>query len=196
MIDTKELIAIIAVSIGLISYIPYFLALYKKTVKPHVFSWLVWGILAGIAFFGQLHNNAGAGAWATGFTAVSCIIIAFIAIFRGEKNITKSDWFSFIGALSAVPLWLITQTPFYSIILITLIDISAYYPTIRKSYIKPHEEISSTFILNGLKYLIALFALNHYSVITALYPFSTMLAEFGVAFMLIWRRHILRTLRR
>ncbi|MBL4590003.1 MAG: hypothetical protein JKY11_08000, partial [Alphaproteobacteria bacterium] len=135
-------------------------------------------------------------AWATGFTAVSCIIIAFIAIFRGEKNITKSDWFSFIGALSAVPLWLITQTPFYSIILITLIDISAYYPTIRKSYIKPHEEISSTFILNGLKYLIALFALNHYSVITALYPFSTMLAEFGVAFMLIWRRHILRTLRR
>ena len=175
MFEYKMILGTIAILIALAGYVPYFRDIFAGKTKPHAFSWLVWALLTGIAFFGQIFDRGGAGAWVTGFTAIVSFVIFFLALQRGEKNITLSDKWSLGGAGVALVLWYFTNSPLGSVILITIIDALGFYPTFRKSYHKPHEETMLTFFLSGLKFVIAILALQHYSVVTYLYPASLVL---------------------
>ncbi len=188
MIEIKAVLGIIAIIIAFIGYVPYFRDIFRGQTKPHAFSWLVWASLTGIAFFGQVFDKGGAGAWVTGFTAVVSFMIFFLALQRGEKNITSSDKWSLFGAVVALVLWYLTHNPLGSVILITIIDALGFYPTFRKSYHKPHEETMLTFFLSGLKFVIAIIALQNYSVITYLYPASLVIMNFAFTIMLLIRR--------
>jgi hypothetical protein len=188
MSEYKVIVGVIAVIVAFVAYVPYFKDIFRGKTKPHAFSWLVWGSLTGIGFFGQLFDNGGAGAWVTGFSALVGFVVFFLALKKGEKNITSSDKWSLIGAGLALVLWFITNSPFGSIILITLIDALGFYPTFRKSYHKPLEETISTYFLSGLKFVIAIIALQNHSIITWLYPLSLILMNFIFVGFLIIRR--------
>lgn len=88
MYDYHVVLGLVASAIGIISYIPYFKHIYDATTKPHPFSWIAWGLLTGIVFVAQIVKGGGAGAWATGISAVACFAIGVFALERGEKNIT------------------------------------------------------------------------------------------------------------
>ena len=188
MWEYKAVLGTIAIIIALAGYVPYFRDIFRGKTKPHAFSWLVWASLTGIAFFGQLFDKGGAGAWVTGFSALVSFVIFFLALQKGEKNITASDKWSLGGAGVALMLWYLTQSPLGSVILITVIDALGFYPTFRKSYYKPHEETMLTFFLSGLKFVIAIIALENYSAVTYLYPASLVLMNFIFVGLLIVRR--------
>lgn len=182
-----------AVVIGLLGYLPYFYSLWRGQTRPHVFSWFIWGLLTGIAFFAQHTAGAGAGGWVTGFTAVICLLIAAVALKRGEKTITRSDWASFIVALLCLPLWHYTTDAFYAIVLISAIDALGFWPTFRKSWDKPYEEQPLTYIASLLKFVVALFALQSLNWTSALYPVSIVLLNGLFIVMIYTRRHMLKT---
>ena len=186
--DAAEILGWTAAALGLLGYVPYFISMLRNKTKPHAFSWLVWGILTAIAYFAQTADGAGAGAWATGFTAIACFIIVLFAIFKGEKNITRSDWIAFLTALTAIPVWYATKDPLWAIVLITIIDMIAFYPTFRKSWHKPHEEEPLAYGISGLKFFIAILALENLTVTTALYPLSLVLMNWIFVTMVFWRR--------
>lgn len=187
----KTILGVVATLIAFYSYIPYFRDIFKGKTKPHAFSWLVWFLLTAIGFVAQVQDRAGAGAWVTGFTAFVAFFIFLAAIYRGEKHITKSDWACLIGAFAAMGLWALTKTPLLSVILITIIDALGFAPTFRKAYHKPHQETMQTFTLSALKFVIAIFALEHYSVVTVLYPASLVLMNGLFVVMLMSRRRLL-----
>lgn len=189
----KDILGILAVAVALIGYIPYFRDILANKTKPHAFSWLVWGVLTGIAFFGQVAGEAGPGAWVTGFTTVICFIIFLFGIVKGRKNIVLVDWLSLLGAVIALILWFFTKGPLLSVIIITIIDALAFFPTMRKSFSKPHEETATTYFLSGLKFVLSVAALNQISVITALYPISLVLMNWIFVLMLTVRRQQLKS---
>jgi len=184
----KEILGVLAIVVGFIAYIPYLWLLIKRQIKPHIFSWFIWGLLTAIAFAAQIEDGAGPGAWVTGFTAMVSFIIVALSFKYGEKDITKSDCYSFVGALAAIPLWYITKDPLWAVILVTIIDALAFYPTFRKSYYKPNEETMITYTLSGIKFIIALMALERFTVTTALYPLSLVIMNGAFVIMLLWRR--------
>jgi len=186
--DYKVALGIIAILMALYSYVPYVKDIFAGKTKPHAFTWLVWGLLTSIAFFGQMADKGGPGAWVTGISAALCIFTFFLALQKGEKNITKSDWFSLGACGVAMVLWFLTKTPLWSVILVTVIDLLAFYPTIRKSYWKPYEETLVTYLISGLKFIIAIIALENFSVITWLYPASLIFINLGFVWMLVVRR--------
>lgn len=177
--------------IGLLTYIPYFKSIYERKTKPHVFSWFIWGVLGAIAYFAQLSDGAGPGAWVNGITALVCFTIAGIALRYGEKNITRSDWLTFIGALSAIPVWYVTQNALYAILLITVIDALGFYPTFRKSWMKPGEENALTYGLSAGKYALSLLAIENYTMTTVFYSASLVAMNGLFVAMILWRRKIL-----
>jgi len=189
--DYKTWIGIITVGIAFFSYIPYFRDTFAGKTKPHVFSWLIWAVLTGIGFFGQIADNAGPGAWVTGFTTavLTIFVILFVLGKRGEKNIMLVDWLSLIGAGIALLFWYLTKGPLLSVILITLIDAFGFFPTFRKSFNKPNEETAITFFLSGFKFVLAFFALNKVSLVTFLYPASLIFMNWLFVAMLIIRKH-------
>ena len=91
--DYKIVFGYIATILAFIGYVPYFRDIIRNQTKPHAFSWLVWGILTGIAFTAQVTENAGAGAWVTGFSSLVCLIIFLLALFKGNRTFILSDFF-------------------------------------------------------------------------------------------------------
>lgn len=181
----------IALFITCIQYIPYVRGIFLGTTRPHAFSWFIWAVLTGIAFFAQVQDGAGAGAWVTGFTALTCTAISILAVFKGEKDIKASDWATFLVGLAAIPLWLIMDNPLYAVILITVIDALAFWPTVRKSWHKPHEEYLFTYTLSALKFMFGCLALENITWVTALYPFSLVVLNGGFVMMAMARRRTL-----
>ncbi len=184
----KIVLALISIAMTLTGYFFYFRDIFRHKTKPHAYSWLVWALLTTIAFAGQLHDNGGPGSYVTAVTAVVSFVIFFLAVRQGEKNVTRSDKLNLAAALVAIIPWLLSNNPTFSVILITVIDFLGFVPTIRKSYHKPQEETLIHYVLAGLKFVLAIVALNHYTVATWLYPASLVAGNLGFVVMLKVRR--------
>jgi hypothetical protein len=186
--DYKSILGVLAVIIGLVGYVPYLRNIFNGKTKPHAFSWLVWGILTGIAFVAQVHSKGGAGAWVTGFTAGVCIFIFMLALWKGAKDFPLVDWLALAGAGVASLLWLVTNGPLAAVILVTIIDALGFIPTFRKSYIRPNEETTFTYSLSGLKFVVGIIALQHYSAVNIIYPASLVITNGIFVLMVLSRR--------
>jgi len=189
--DYKDFLGVSAALLNFVAYAGYFRGMFRGTVKPHVFSWFVWGVLTAIGYAAQVADGGGAGTWVTGISAVACFIIAGFALRHGEKAITRSDWITFIGAMAAIPLWIATDSPLYSVLLITLIDAIAFWPTFRKAWSKPQEESVFTFAVSALKFGLGVIALGNISMITAFYPLSLVVMNTVFVVVTVLRRRAL-----
>lgn len=185
----KEIFTAIGLLFMATSYIIYIHSIYKGDTRPHPFSWFIWGLLTMIGFVAQISDGAGIGALITLASAIISFGISVIGYIK-RKNIviSRSDKWAFTLSLLAIPLWLITDTPLWSVILITLIDIAGFYPTFRKSWYAPEQESALSFSLGGFKHIFTVLALQNYSVITALFPFSLIIMNFSFLAMLYYRR--------
>jgi hypothetical protein len=184
----KDVLGLLSAFLAVVSYVPYVRSIFVANTKPRAFTWLVWGTVMAIAFLAQLSERAGAGSWGTGLSAAFCLCIGIIALFRGETQITRGDWIAFLTTALAIPLWVATSDPLWSVLLVTGIDAIAYYPTFRKSYSKPDEELAFKYVLTVVRYLLSLMALEHYSVVTSVYQIVSIFMEAGIVVMLLWRR--------
>lgn len=189
--DYKTVLGIIAVAIGFAGFVPYFKDIFDGRSKPHVFSWFVWALLEGTAFFAQLTKGGGAGAWVTGVTAILCFLVFISALFRGEKRITRLDWASLIGALLGMALWAVTKSPLSAVILVSITDVFGFIPTFRKSYRHPYEETAKLYSASILKLIFALFALGSFNLTTALYPASLIITNSAFVTLVLIRRKTL-----
>lgn len=171
----------------------YYWALYKRQAKPHLFTWINWGLCTAIAAFAQFKVGGGYSAIFLAVVAGNCFLIGALAIFIGEKNITRSDWITFVLALLAIVLWQLTSNPVAALLTVILIDVLAYYPTFRKSWQKPWDEPVVSYSLAFLHYLLSALAVPAYTLNTLLYPTFLAMLELGFVLYLLWRRAVIKT---
>ncbi|MDR8729217.1 hypothetical protein [Burkholderia pseudomultivorans] len=176
-------------AVSLLAAIPYGLAIYRRAVRPHLFTGLVWSIVTVIAAAGQFVAGAGPSAWCTAAIAVTCVLTFVASIFRGERSWTRTDWLFLCCALSAIPLWMVTDDPTLSICVVTLIELAGLGPTVRKTIRDPWSESLGYFALCIVKYALALLALRSWSVAVAFYPIVNVLASIGICVVMIAGRH-------
>lgn len=183
-----EILGATATLIGFYGQAVYVRSILRGQTKPHLFTWIVWGILGGIGFFAQLHDNAGPGAWVLGITSFFCLLNVVLALKYGEPDITGGDKIALAASLTAILPWLLTSDPLGSVILISVINIVAFYPTFRKSWTKPDEENLTAYNLANLKFFLSLCALQAFTINTALYPSVIILANGAFVVMCLIRR--------
>ncbi len=187
---SHETLGWISVGLVIVGMGPYFHLIYRRKIKPHAFSWLIWGVVTGISFFAEYSDHAGPGAWSTGVACITCSSVAIIAFFKGEHSVSRGDVVSLLCALLALPVWYFTNNPLGSIIIVTGIDMVGFYPTIRKSYNKPYEEGMFMYFITALNFVVALFAIENWTLITWLYPVCTALSCIAMVVLLAARRRI------
>jgi len=189
---SKELLSAIAMAITLIAFLPYIRSIIKGVVKPHVFSWVIWGTTTFIVFLAQLDDEGGAGAWAIGFSGCISILIAILAFLnRSDISITKIDWLFLILAMSSLPIWYFTSDPMWAVVILTVIDLLGFGPTIRKSYNQPQSESPGFFALFATRNLIVIMALENYTVATVLFPAAIAFSCLFLITMIVYRRRII-----
>lgn len=190
--DYKITLAALAILLTIVGYTPYLRGMMKGSNKPHIFTWIIWTIVAGIAFAAQLSEHAGPGTWVTGFIGFMCLLVSLLAFKSGAKNITRSDLIMFVGALTAIPAWILTKDPLLSVIIVTIINCVAFYPTFRKTWARPHEEHITIYAWNVPRQGLTIAALTQYSVATVLFPASIIVMCTLFVGTIAYRRHTLK----
>lgn len=189
MVETvQQALAGIAVFLTIYAYIPYFKGIFAGQTKPHLFTWLVWSLVTLIAVVIQATEGGGAGTWPTAVAALLCFAITGLAVTHGSKDIKKVDWFFLAASISAIPVWLLTANPLWAAIMVTLIEIIASFPTLRKSWHTPEQEVASTYGINTIRYVLSILALASFSPATLAYPLGMVLMN-GLIFLVL----VLRT---
>lgn len=188
----KEIVSLLSIAAGYASAIPYIVGIVKGTTKPHMISWLIWAVASGTVGTAQYVSGGGVGSWFLLLNAFYCLGIAIASIWRGTKNVRRSDFVVLAIAMSAWPLWWVTRNPLLSVMIATAIDAIGYVPMVRKSWTDPYEEAVATWGLSSLVFALSMLALETYSTVTCLYPATFALINAAFFFFLLERRLVTR----
>ncbi len=179
-------------AITVAAFIPYVRGIVNGTTKPHVFSWVIWGLTTLVVFFAQIDGGGGAGAWPIGVSGTITVLIACLAyVRRGDVTITNADLAFFVSAVLALPLWFFTADPLWAVVVLTTVDVLGFGPTVRKIYRFPQSESLLFFALFVVRNLIVILALEHFSVTTVLFPAVIALACLLLIVLATLRRRVL-----
>jgi hypothetical protein len=170
MFDIKVLIAVVASVLAVIGNLSYLRDIFKGRVKPHPYTWFIWSIVSMTTFFGGLAKGAGIGALPTGIAEGFTIIIFLFSLrylFDGKTgHIRREDnYFLAVCLLGLIP-WLLTKDPTISVVIVVLIDIIAFIPTLRKTWSHPETEKPLLYEMNVTRHVLTLFSLQSYNIAT------------------------------
>lgn len=185
----RQTLSAVAIALTFIAFLPYIRSIQRGETRSHVFSWVIWRLTTFVAFFAQLAGQAGIGAWPIGVSGVISIYIALLAwARRADTEITRLDWFFFLGALSALPFWFFTADPLWAVVILTTVDLAGFGPTIRRAYFHPYGERLLFFGLFAARNTLVILALEHYSLTTVLFPAAVAIACVLLIAMIFIRR--------
>jgi hypothetical protein len=189
---TKELLGAAATAFTFAIFVPYIRGIARGATRPHVFSWVVWALGTFIVFLAQLAGGAGVGAWPIGISSAITGWIAWLAYRRrGDVTITRSDQACFAAALVALPCWAFTDDPLWAVIILTLVDLVGFGPTLRHAWSSPHAESAGFFGLAAVRNLLVVLALERYSWTTVLFPAAVGAGCLLLAMLVVGRRRAL-----
>ncbi len=188
MYDPKVIVGLIASLLVFVGYAPYVIDTLKGKTKPHIYTWFIWGVVTLLVFFFQFNAGAGAGSWLTLSAGLVCLFIFMLSFRHGARNITRLDAVFLMLALVALGLWVITKQPLVSVILLVVIDMLGFIPTIRKSWNKPYTETLFSYGLSTFRFAIGIYALEAYTAVTYLYPVAWLFANGLFSVLLLVRR--------
>ncbi|HEV7300354.1 MAG TPA: hypothetical protein VGN72_13385 [Tepidisphaeraceae bacterium] len=187
--SNEHLSAAAALVVTFALFAPYVRSIHRGHTRPHVFTWVIWGLGTLTVFVAQLAGGAGVGAWPIGISGLITSYVTLLAYRRrGDTAVTRVDWAFFLGALSALPLWMLTRDPLWAVVTLTVVDLLGFGPTVRKAYWHPREEHAGLFALSALRNGLVMLALERYSLTTVLFPAAVGIACLLLVAMLLWRR--------
>lgn len=181
----KETLAIIAAVLAIVGNISYLKDVIKDKIEPHPYTWFIWSIVSATTFFGGLVKGAGMGALPTGVAEAFTIIIFIISLkhFFSDKTgnrrtkIKKIDhYFLAIALLGLIP-WALTSDPTVSVIIVVLIDIVAFIPTLRKTWKHPRTERPRLYEMNVLRHVLTLFSIQTYNIATTFHSIAMIITN-------------------
>ena len=188
----KNALSLLATGLTLVGFFPYIRSILKGDTRPHVFSWVIWGITTLLAFAGQWAGHGGVGTWSTAVSGAITVGIAVLAYYRkGDISIHRIDWIFLIAAVAAIPIWIVTSDPFWAVLLLTTDDVLGFFPTIRKSMVDPYSENLTTYWILLFRNLVSIVALEHYSATTVMFPAAmSVTIVIMIPLLLYYRRRV------
>lgn len=186
--EYRSLISILVVILTLAGYIPYILDIFRKKTTPHAFTWLAVALTAFVAYGLQVVGGAGVGALPMLVVAAICAFVFILSLWRGTKDIARSDVIALIASLIGLTLWVFIKQPILSVIVITCSEILSYVPTIRKSWNQPYSETLALYEISLVRHGLSILALEQINILTALYPAAWTLTNVVITLVLIMRR--------
>lgn len=188
MPSLKLVAGIVAIILTFVGYVPYYRDILRGKTQPHVYSWFAWALLSMIIFGLQITHGAGLGSFVVLMAGILCIGVFVLGLKNGIRHITKMDTLFFASALVALCLWLLAKQPVLSSILVTLTDVLSFVPTVTKAWRLPHTETLSFYGLNTVRYLITIFSISSYGLVTSLDPVVVLISNAFMVGLLVVRR--------
>ena len=97
--------AVLTVLVSIIRYGTYFISIFKRETRPHLFSWVNWGLIISIGAYAQLKLGGdffSLYAVICGAYVLVCGLFGAVLWRKGYKKVGLGGFFGGIGANSCV----------------------------------------------------------------------------------------------
>ncbi|MBK8303297.1 MAG: hypothetical protein IPK98_07825 [Chloracidobacterium sp.] len=88
-------------------------------------------------------------------------------------------------ALAGIVPWVITNDPTISVVIAVAIDLTAFVPTLRKTWLKPSTESPLLYGSNVLRHILALLSMQTYNIATTLHSIAMLATNTAMTAMLV-----------
>lgn len=190
--DIKIIFSILASIIGVIAFLPYLRDIFCHKTKPHIYTWLIWIITQGTAVAGMIYGGA---SWGSLSLLIGLFFVAsiFLLSFKyGTKDIKKNDTLILIFAFLAIIIWWQLKNPILSVLMVSIIDIFGFIPSLRKTFNDPWSETPSSWGLFAISNILAILAISEYNFLTVFYVFAITFGNISIFLITLIRRKILK----
>jgi hypothetical protein len=184
----KEVLAFLGAILTIVALVPYITDIVRKKTKPNIVSWLTWTLLTSIATAAAFAAGEWQAAILTLANAIGTGTIVILGLKNGIAKFTLFDALCQVGALVALALWLIMDSPLVAIVGVVFIDFLGVLPTIKHSRQDPAEETWQTFFLSTIAPMFTIASLTVFHWENLLYPTYLLLADGLVMAIVITRR--------
>lgn len=194
MMPMKELLSLGATILTFVIFVPYIRSIRAGRTRPHMFSWIIWGLGTFVVFLAQLAGGGGIGAWPIGVSGLITFYVAWLAwTHRADTAITRADRLFFMLALAAIPAWATTSDPLWAVVILTTVDMAGFGPTFRSAWASPHTERIGFYAWAAVRNLLVVLALEHHSATTVLFPAAVGIGSLTLAGTIAVRRRMARS---
>jgi hypothetical protein len=191
-LDSAPILGLLGALVGVADSLPYLRDTVRGSTRPHRGTWLIWSLLAFLAYAAQWADGA---SWSIALTATQAVftgLIFALAIRRGEGGWTRADLALISIAFAGVAGWIVARQPVIAVACVIVADLSATAMMVPKAYRDPGSETLSTFALASVAGALAAGAVGELNVSLLLYPVYYCVANGFVALLLHVRRESLR----
>jgi hypothetical protein len=186
--DVHLIFGILAGVISALSIAVYVVSILKGKTKPNRASWIIWSVTNIIL----LASYFSVGARATIFLPITYVFSALITLslsFRyGVLKWSKLDYFSLIIAGLSLIIWFITNNPLTALLMNLTMDAFAYLPTLKKSFIDPSSESSTSWFLIFIGSVFNILAVEFFSFKILIYPIVMLVMNGAVVMVLYYKK--------
>ncbi len=185
----EALFAGISIVLSIASYVPYYRGLWRGTVQPHLFTWIIWSLTSGIIFLAATAAGGGAGLWFLLVGLVCQLGVVLVALRQyQQQRIRRLDWVMLGLCFLSVPIWQLTKDPLAAVLLLSFINILGFGPTLLKSWHHPHAEDIGRPLISSFKHAAALLALAQFNLTTACYSAHCIVMNLLLVGLILLRR--------
>jgi len=178
--DLKLIISLIATTLTVYAYIPYFRDIFRNKTKPHLYTWLVWAITEGTATVAIWRGGGNYAVFSFVAGTILVVSICVLSLKYGTKNITRSDTIVLVAALLAIVIWWKLESPLLAVLMVAVIDGLGFIPTFRKSFEEPWSETLSFWFIMSMINVLIIISIEEYNLTTITYPTMLLIANAGV----------------
>lgn len=181
----------VALALTFVAFYPYIRGILRGETRPHLFTWFIWGVGTLVVFVAQLVDGGGFGAMVIGVSGAITFCIAILALTRhADRSIVRMDWVFLTLAASALPLWFLTDSALSAVVILTMVDLLGFGPSVRKAIDQPWEENATFFTIGAIRNVFVLLALGNYTWTTMLFPAAVGLACLLFVVVILARRRV------
>ncbi len=145
-----QLLGILGAVLLIVGDIPYVVDTFKGKTKPHRVTWGIVVLVNGIGFANQLASGASNSLWGFGAATFITGVIFLSSLKFGTGGHSRNDMIALLASLVGVGLWVIFDSPLFSIVANVFVAIISLLPTIAKAKMHPETETKVSWLLGSI----------------------------------------------
>jgi len=170
--------------------VPYIRDILRGTTRPHRGTWLIWAVLALVAWFSLRAEGASWSLIMITTQALLTAVVFLLALRHGEGGMGRIDVVLLATAAGGLGGWAVTDDPLVATACVVWADVVAAAMMVPKTYRDPDSETLSSFVLASLGGALAAFAVGAPDPALLLYPVYFCAVNAAIALLIAWGRSV------
>lgn len=138
--EVKPIIAAVAGVLAFVSYIPYFVSIFRGGTQPSRVTWWIWTMQGCILLTLYYRTDGISNIWVPLADVSMIAVTAVLALWYGVKGFNRFDALAIAGVAATLAVWFFSGSVLMALYFAIVIDLCGALPTLYKSYCTPFSE--------------------------------------------------------